>query len=590
MATGSQLPVTAADTVLFIEAGQLQQATLLSDTAKKLRIVDAAGLERKLDRRKVAARLEASAASTAINKVSQLAAQIDLATVWQQAAGQTQSATQIADLVFPQEDAQLTQLALLLAHSKDGGFFHYAEHHWHPVPQERYEAIMASRKKRQHQHQLEQQWQDEIATGKLPQPLAEYLKDYLKEEADHNDHRHRFLQTYGRSIDKSFAQLAIDFEIVTDFEQYHLRHLAAKLPKAVSIEQVPTIKLAEFTQGSTQALSIDAANTLEVDDAFSVEGNNIGVHIAAPGLGIPTAAQDQAHQRMATIYLPTAKYMMLPEKIVTAYSLLQETPKPAVSLQMEFTDNDAGNHRFVVNQIQVAQNLDIEKFSYDQITQAKLSKRHNANLEKLVTVARATGAENILEPVRGHLVSVNNNQPKVVSRAKFALADRMVAALMILYNRLAAEFLHDQKVPYLQRTQGKLYLGTTNTEQPYGWFTSPLRRWADFVNQQQLLAVINETKPPYSGNQLRALIKPFMQRYTWVMQLQHKLETLWSLRWLWKNPQDYLGLVTEDGQQVMLEAAPVTVRLARPAPPGAQVYVAIERIDEHALICFGEII
>ena len=41
--------------------------------------------------------------------------------------------------------------------------------------------------------------------------------------------------------------------------------------------------------------------------------------------------------------------------------------------------------------------------------------------------------------------------------------------------------------------------------QHYGWFTSPLRRAADYINQKQLISLIDDTAEPlYQNKRCRA--------------------------------------------------------------------------------------
>jgi exoribonuclease R len=96
-----------------------------------------------------------------------------------------------------------------------------------------------------------------------------------------------------------------------------------------------------------KAFSIDDVTTTEIDDAFSVthlaDGNvKVGIHIAAPGLGIkPDDAVDKlARTRMSTVYMPGDKITMLPDAIVNAFTLAEGKTCPALSLYA--TLNPAG--------------------------------------------------------------------------------------------------------------------------------------------------------------------------------------------------------------------------------------------------------
>ena len=91
-----------------------------------------------------------------------------------------------------------------------------------------------------------------------------------------------------------------------------------------------------------EAFSIDDITTTEIDDAFSVRplpagGWEIGVHIAAPALGIApdTPLDQEAASRLSTVYMPGDKITMLPEAVVERYTLAEGRSAPALSLYLD---------------------------------------------------------------------------------------------------------------------------------------------------------------------------------------------------------------------------------------------------------------
>src|SRR5665811_306257 len=98
-------------------------------------------------------------------------------------------------------------------------------------------------------------------------------------------------------------------------QDYHLqRFLFEHFPKGTGFPPVALSSWEELPQASVTAFSIDDATTTEIDDAFSVEklanGNwRIGVHIAAPTLGMPRDSDGDkiAAQRLSTVYMPGSK-------------------------------------------------------------------------------------------------------------------------------------------------------------------------------------------------------------------------------------------------------------------------------------------
>ena len=131
---------------------------------------------------------------------------------------------------------------------------------------------------------------------------------------------------------------------------YHLnKFLFENFPRGTGFPEVTVEEHPELPLAGVTAFSIDDASTTEIDDAFSVEklpnGNwRIGVHIAAPALGIaPNSPIDAiAAQRMSTVYMPGDKITMLPDNVVQAFTLCADKVCPALSLYVEADAANAG--------------------------------------------------------------------------------------------------------------------------------------------------------------------------------------------------------------------------------------------------------
>lgn len=84
----------------------------------------------------------------------------------------------------------------------------------------------------------------------------------------------------------------------------------------------------------------------------------------------------------------------------------------------------------------------------------------------------------------------------VVRRERGSPIDTLVSEMMILANSTWAQMLDENELPGLFRVQpaGKVRMSTKSEPhigmgvQHYGWFTSPLRRAADYINQKQLIS------------------------------------------------------------------------------------------------------
>ncbi len=117
----------------------------------------------------------------------------------------------------------------------------------------------------------------------------------------------------------------------------------------------------------------------------------------------------------------------------------------------------------------------------------------------------------------------------------------------------------------------------------YLWSSSPLRRYSDLVNQRQILAIVDGTKPPYGDNdaELFGVLADFEATYSGYAEFQSRMEHYWCLRWLLQeNVQEARAMVIRENL-VRFESLPLVMRLADlpSLSADAPVRVAIGRID-----------
>jgi exoribonuclease-2 len=180
---------------------------------------------------------------------------------------------------------------------------------------------------------------------------------------------------------------------------------------------------------------------------------------------------------------------------------------------------------------------------------------------------------------------------RIVPRPRGSPLDKLVSELMIFVNSQWGKLLADARVAGLYRIQanGKVKMSTRPGEHQglglahYLWSSSPLRRYSDLVNQRQLLASLEGSRPPYAENdaELYAALTDFEATYSHYAEFQDRMEHYWCLRWLLQEGiAETTGTVIRD-TLVRFDRLPLVVRLADlPAlAPEARVRIAIGRID-----------
>jgi exoribonuclease-2 len=91
------------------------------------------------------------------------------------------------------------------------------------------------------------------------------------------------------------------------------------------------------------AFAVDNAWSVDPDDAVSLEGNCLYVHVADPAAAIlpGTPADREARGRGATLYLPEGSSRMLSEDALPAYALGLRDVSPALSFKITLRDDNS---------------------------------------------------------------------------------------------------------------------------------------------------------------------------------------------------------------------------------------------------------
>jgi len=352
-----------------------------------------------------------------------------------------------------------------------------------------------------------------------------------------------------------------------------------------------------------KVFSIDDSHTTEIDDAFSVQitdtGFTIGVHIAAPALNLDLA--DIVAENISTIYYPGHKLTMLPESVSQQFSLVAKTKVPVVSiyfiLDQEFNLLESTSK---VELVTITDNLRIETlelmFNQDNLdtdhaypykTELKILYKFALLLEE----KRGKASMNNL--VIDYNFSFENNKVQIKPRIRGNPIDKLVSELMILANGSWGRMLTNAFIPAIYRVKQPNYpVNMTLTPAShtglnvdyYTWATSPLRRAADYINQKQIISLVNGQKDHFSATDLILLevVENFDTKYGKYIDFQNKLERYWSLQYLIQEQISERNAIFTYKSTVQLEGIPLEINLhgfTTPKAKGTQIRLKIYNIN-----------
>jgi exoribonuclease-2 len=161
---------------------------------------------------------------------------------------------------------------------------------------------------------------------------------------------------------------------------------------------------------------------------------------------------------------------------------------------------------------------------------------------------------------------------RITPRKRGSPMDKLVAELMILCNSTWGKQLADARIPAIYRAQSMGRVRMTTQPSPhvglgvaqYSWASSPLRRAADFINQQQLVAMLTEQPPRYAPRDpmLFAALRDFDQTYNAYADFQGRMERYWCLKWLEQEGVTEISASIVKEDLVRFSGLPLMLRIA----------------------------
>ncbi len=594
--------------LLYEEDGDIKAGTILADNDASLQVESQHGKRAKVKATHVLLRFGAPAPGPTMEQARALAAEIDPEFLWE-VAGESEFGFQdlAAEYYGGSPSAPQATAVLLTLHGAPIYFYKKGKGRYKAAPADTLAAAKAAVERRAREAAQRAEWAAALTRGELPEVFHGKVF-HLLHQPDKNCLEYKALSDACAATGLTPVALMHRCGAIPSSHEYHLQaFLLAHFPKGTGFPDLaPPPPPPELPLADSPAFSIDDATTTEIDDAFSVvfrpDGSvRVGVHIAAPALGIPPGSDlDRvAAQRLSTVYMPCGKITMLPEDLVDRYTLAENRDCPALSLYVE-VGPDYGIRALTTqaDRVRIAANLRHETleplFNADTIGARGPDYPFRRELEWL------WGFACHLEAARGqveqagrvdYVFRVEGERVRIIPRARGNPIDKVVSELMILANSHWGGMLAEREMAgvYRVQTQGKVRMSLKPAPHEglgvacYAWSTSPLRRYVDLINQRQILAAVRGERPVYAGNDtaLMAIVRDFELAYDAYTDFQRRMERYWCLRWLLQEQVTEIDAVVIRENLIRLEGLPLITRVSG-APtlnPGDRLRVAPDEID-----------
>lgn len=599
--------------IFYEESGQFKVASIVQKNDATYQVDTQHGKRTKVKANNVFAEFDGDMAAFLENAQAQVA-DIDTDLLWEVCGEEEFTAEAIAEEYYGHAPTKTELAATLIAlYAAPMYFYKKAKGVFKAAPEETLkQALAAIERKKQQDAQIDA-WAEALKRGEMPPEIAADLKTILH-APDKQSLTYKAFTKAADELKISAYELAKKTGGITSIPQYLQDGFEVKyFPKGTGFPDLPLPEMPDLPKADVTAFSIDDESTTEVDDALSLTdlGNGmkrVGIHIAAPSLAIKQGDKMEKNimERLSTVYFPGGKITMLPENWIAAFSLDAGAYRPSISIYFD-VDNEfnVGAPTCKIEAVNIAENLRIQTIEPHFNAETGLDEAgemmfaHHQDLiwfyQFAIALQKARGKyEPDRAPQYDYSIELDEEgNVSVVRRERGSPIDTLVSEMMILANSTWAQMLDENELPGLFRVQpaGKVRMSTKSEPhigmgvQHYGWFTSPLRRAADYINQKQLISLIDDTAEPLYQNsdaELFAALRDFDAAYTAYADFQRQMEAYWSLVYLQQQGTSELTATILKEDLVRIEGLPLVTRatgIPFDALPKSQALFKITELD-----------
>ena len=622
--------------LFFEESGDFKAGAVMSQQGEAYQVELPTGKRSKIKSKDVLLQFASPTAQHLLDDAHKIAQEVDVEFLWEVAGQEEFGFADLGVEYFGHSPLPIEAAGLLMRlHTSPIYFYKKGRGRYKAAPEASLKAALAGIEKKQQQALIQAQYVAQLKAKELPEVMKPLVLQLLF-KPDKNSIEYKALETACSELQTSPQRLMLAVGGIASPKELHFSKFRQEFfPKGVGFPAITIPVVAALPVADVQAFSIDDVTTTEIDDALSVtklaDGNvRIGIHIAAPGLGIQRddAIDAMARHRMSTVYMPGDKITMLPDELVAAFSLDAGKNCPALSLYatLDPTDWTLISTETKVEAVPISANLRHNTLdalvNEEALASGGGDYPHKADIAVLwqwiqvLEQGRMAKREGFgLRPEQNNRVDFNfyvaDDVVSIEKRKRGAPLDKIVAELMIFANSTWGKFMHDHGVPGIYRAQGggnsssggwaKMQVRMVTHAAPhqglgvdqYAWSTSPLRRYTDLVNQWQILACVEKgvaapLVAPFKPRDadLFAIVSSFDAAYSGYGDFQSNMERYWCLRWLGQEQAEgrakHVEAVVLKDEILRLVDIPLVIKL--PGMPsvarGAQVKIYIIRWDE----------
>ena len=436
----------------------------------------------------------------------------EVETAWELLAGSTTTLAELAELAYGEFTPTTAWAAWLLV--DDGLLFRGTPHEVEACTAEEVARERAERQARAEEEQVKAAFMERVRDRRLLPEDGPYLRE-VEDLALGRVARSQLLRDLGRAETPESAHallLELGYWNGT-LDPHPLRLGLPTAPPDLDLPQLPDEDRRDLTH--LPAFAIDDEGNQDPDDALSLDGDCLWVHVAdAAALVPPGSALDlEARARGATLYLPEGAATMLPLAASQTLGLGLADVSPALSFALHLdADGMVASLEIVPSWVRVT------RLTYEE-AEARLDEEPLRSLYRLAQQNQARRDWQGAIPLDLPEVRIHASGDDVTIRPVLPLRSRdLVTEAMLMAGEAVGHYAIEQGIPLPFTTQDppdteerptdlagmygvrRLFRPSQQSGAPgshaglgmdtYVQATSPLRRYLDLVVHQQLRAFI----------------------------------------------------------------------------------------------------
>lgn len=512
---------------------------------------------------------------------------------------------------------------------EDGLYFYGSPNQIHVHSREEVDRINAARIAKQEEAQAWASFLQRVRNGKYEPQDERYLKE-VEELALGSREDCRVLRELGHA---ETPETAHAFLLELGYWDYTRNPYLSRLglpdfSPNLAVGELPDEERVDLTH--LESFAIDDRDNKDPDDAISLDGNRIWVHVADVGaLVSPDSPIDlEARGRGANLYLPDRTIHMLPEGITPLLGLGLSETSPALSFGIDLDSNAC------ITGVEIVPSwVRVKRLSYEQVEE-QMDEEPFASLFRIALTYREKRRENGALFIDLPEVIMRVDEDGIVDiRPIGNLRSRdMVQEAMLMTGAAAARYAIEHDIPFPYATQEPPSNDAARNVAPepispygdlagayalrralkrsriigqpaphagiglpaYARATSPLRRYLDLVVHQQLRAHING-QPLLEGGELLERVGTTDAVIGSIRQAEWRSRAHWTLVFLLQNPRWYgKGVLVDKRNQRGTFIIPdlafeTSLHLRRDLPLNAMVEMVLKHVNLAALDAYFEV-